>query len=373
VIRQPFVDLAAQYAEVREELTPEVADVLVTGIFIGGERVRRFESEFARFCGTAHCVGVASGTDALRIALLAVGVGAGDEVLTAPNSFIATAEAISQCGARPVFVDVRADTLLLDVERLEAARTPRTRAVVPVHHVQEQRQMAEMEAISAWCARHGLALVEDAAQAHGARLGVRGPGSFGAAAAFSFYPAKNLGAAGDAGAIVTDRADVAHRARLLRDHGQAERYVHEIAGFNSRLDALQAAILSVKLRHLAHWTERRRALAALYRERFEKAPGLQLVAEPREPDAHVYHLLVVRLARRDELREALAAGGIETGIHYPVPIHLQGAYHHLGYGQGSFPVAEEAAREVLSLPLYPQLSDDALHRVADTVEAFCRR
>ncbi len=253
------------------------------------------------------------------------------------------------------------------MDRLEGARTPRTRAVVPVHLY---GQVAEMESIAAWCAREGLALVEDAAQAHGARLGGRPVGTFGDAGAFSFYPAKNLGAAGDAGAIVTDRADVARRACLLRDHGQSERYVHEIEGYNSRLDALQAAILSVKLRYLARWTERRRALAGLYRERLEKMASVRLLREPSDPDAHVYHLFVVRVAGRTALRSALDAQGIETGLHYPVAIHLQPAFRHLGYGEGSFPVAEAAAREVLSLPLYPQMTDAATHRVCDAVQAF---
>jgi dTDP-4-amino-4,6-dideoxygalactose transaminase len=365
-VRQPFVDLGAQHREIAADLAPELERLFASGAFIGGEAVRRFEAAFAAYCGRPHCVGVANGTDALRLALAALGVGPGHEVITAANSFVATAEAIGHCGARPVLVDVDPDTLLLDPRALDRARTARTRAVVPVHLY---GRLADVDAIGAWCARHGLALVEDAAQAHGARRRGRPAGSFGDAAGFSFYPAKNLGAAGDAGAVVTARQDVADRVRRLADHGQSERYHHEVEGVNSRLDAIQAAVLSAKLARLDGWNARRRALAAVYRARLAKLEGLALSGAPGDEAEHVHHLLVVRVRERDRVRAALAGRGIDTGLHYPVPIHRQPAYRHLGYGEGAFPVSEAAAREVLSLPIYPHMTDDAVHRVCDALEA----
>lgn len=365
--RQPFIDLRAQYEALRSELAPELEAAFASGVYIGGERVRRFENEFAAFCGRAHCVGVANGTDALRLALMAVGVGPGDEVITVPNSFVATVEAILDCHARPVFVDVRPNTLLMNVEQLERVRTPRTRAVLPVHL---HGRLGDMEAVVNWAAGVRVALVEDAAQAHGARWRGRMAGAFGDAGAFSFYPSKNLGAAGDAGAVVTDYAEVANCVRLLRDHGQSNRYVHDIRGFNSRLDALQAAVLSVKLRHLERWNERRRRLVKIYRKRLEALPTIELPSEPKDPENHVYHVFVVQTDERDALRSGLAEKGIETGLHYCSPIHLQPAYRDLGYGPGSFPVAEAAARRLLSLPLYPELSDEGVHQVCDAVEDF---
>jgi dTDP-4-amino-4,6-dideoxygalactose transaminase len=367
VTRQPFVDLAARFREVESDLLPEITRTFASGAFIGGEAVRRFESAFAAYCRRAHAVGVANGTDALRLALHAVGVRPGDEVITVPNSFVATAEAIGHCGARPVFVDVVRDDLLMDADALDLARTPRTRAVVPVHLY---GRLADVARIGAWCRRYGVALVEDAAQAHGARLAGRPAGSFGDAAAFSFYPAKNLGAAGDAGALVTDRVDVAERARIVRDHGQRERYCHEVEGVNSRLDAVQAVVLDVHLRHLDRWNAQRRARAARYRERLARVDGIELLSAPDDPDSHVYHLFVVRLRGRDAARASLDAERIDTGIHYPIPIHLQPAYRHLGYREGAFPIVEAAAREILSLPMYPQMTDAAVGRVCDALERF---
>ena len=364
--RQPFVDLTAQYRELRDELLPAIERIMAAGAFIGGEPVTRFESAFAALCGAPHAIGVANGTDALHLALRALGIGPGDEVITVPNTFVATVEAIAHAGARPVLVDVRPDTLLLDADALEAALTPRTRAVIPVHLY---GQLVDMEPIERWCARHAVALLEDAAQAHGARRRGRRAGAFGDAAAFSFYPAKNLGAAGEAGAVVTRRADLAERVARLRDHGQSERYHHALAGFNSRLDALQAAVLSVKLARLDGWNARRRALAAIYRDRLAKVDAIELLPAPAEAESHVYHLFVVRSTERGRLRAALAARGIETGLHYPVPVHLQPAWQDLGYAEGAFPVAEAAARSMLSLPLYPQMTDDAVHRVCDAIEA----
>jgi dTDP-4-amino-4,6-dideoxygalactose transaminase len=370
VTRQPLSDLAAQFRELRDELWPELEAVLASGRYVGGARVQQFESEFAAFCGQSHCVGVANGTDALRLALHAVGIGAGDEVITAANTFVATVEAILQAGARPVLVDVCPDTLLLDVRGLDAARTWRTRAVVPVHLY---GRLCDMEAIGGWCRTAGVALVEDASQAHGARTAGGTAGSFGEAAAFSFYPSKNLGAAGDAGAIVTARAEVADCARRLRDHGQSARSVHESVGYNSRLDAIQAAVLSVKLRHLARWNERRRTLAGIYEERLEKLPGITLPAAAREREAHVYHLFVVQVDEREALSRALTADGIETGRHYPRPVHLQPAYRDLGGGDGTFPVAEASSQRILSLPLYPEMSEHAVHHVCDRIVACVER
>jgi dTDP-4-amino-4,6-dideoxygalactose transaminase len=365
VNRQPFVDLAAQYEEVRGALLPEVERLLATGAFIGGEAVAQFEAAFAAFCGVRHAVGVGNGTDALHLALRALGVGPGDEVITTANTFVATVGAITQSGARPVLVDVRPDTLLMDVGALEAARSPATRVVIPVHLY---GRLVEMEPIADWCARHGVMLLEDAAQAHGAGRSGRRAGAFGEAAGFSFYPAKNLGAAGDAGAVVTDRAEVAERLRRLRDHGQAERYHHAVVGVNSRLDALQAAVLRVKLGRLAAWNARRQALAAVYHERLAKVPAVEPLPAPAEPESHVYHLFVVRSAERDRLRAALTARGIETGLHYPIPVHLQPGWRHLGHHAGDFPVSEEAAHRVLSLPIYPHMSVEAVHRVCDAIE-----
>lgn len=364
--RQPFVDLAAQYEEVRGALLPQVERLLATGAFIGGEPVTRFETAFAAYCGVPHAVGVANGTDALHLALRALGVGPGDEVVTVANTFVATVGAIAQCGARPVLVDARHDTLLMDASALDAVATPATRAVIPVHLY---GRLAEMAPIAGWCARRGVALLEDAAQAHGAIRDGRRAGAFGDAAGFSFYPAKNLGAAGDAGAVVTPRAEVAERLRRLRDHGQTERYHHAIVGVNSRLDALQAAVLAVKLERLDAWNARRQALAALYHERLAKVAGVEPIAAPPDAASHVYHLFVVRSPERDRLRAALEARGIDTGLHYPIPVHLQPGWRHLGYREGDFPVAEVAARTVLSLPIYPHMADDAVHRVCDAIEA----
>jgi len=366
VSRQPFVDLAAQYRELRDEILPEVERILAAGTFIGGEPLTRFESAFAALCGVPHAVGVANGTDALHLALRALEVEPGDEVITVPNTFVATVEAIVQAGARAVLVEVRPDTLVMDTAALDAARTPRTRAVIPVHLY---GRMAEVDLIERWCAERGIALLEDAAQAHGARLRGRRAGAFGDAGAFSFYPAKNLGAAGEAGAVVTRRPAVAARVAQLRDHGQGERYHHDLVGYNSRLDALQAAVLSVKLKRLDGWNARRRALAAVYDERLAKVDGVDPLPVPAHPESHVYHLYVVRVAERDRLRAALTARGIDTGLHYPVPVHLQPAFRDLGYGEGAFPVSEAAARSVLSLPIYPEMTEDAVHRVCDAIEA----
>lgn len=362
----PLVDLKAQYAAIRSEIRTAVDDVLDGARFIQGPAVAEFERKFAAFCGAGFAVGVGSGTDALTLALRALGVGAGDEVVTAANTFAATAEAVVAVGARPVFVDVDARHFNMTAEGLDAAVTPRTRAAVPVHLYGQPAPMAEIMDVAR---RRSIKVVEDAAQAHGSECGGRRVGSWGDAAAFSFYPAKNLGAFGDAGAVVTGDEEIAGAVRMLRDHGRTGKYRHERVGVNSRLDALQAAVLDVKLGHLEEWNRARRAVAAAYDAALDAAPGLTLPVET--PGArHVYHLYVVRTRRRDELRRYAAENGVGVGIHYPVPLHLQPAFRHLGYGPGRFPVAERLADSILSIPLYPEMQDAQVAQVVRTLTAF---
>jgi len=349
----PFSTLAPTTAEIREEVEAGWARVLDTGGFVGGPLVAAFEQEFAAYCGRAHAVGVANGTDALHLALRALGVGAGDEVVVPANTFIATAEAVVLAGARPRFVDVDPDDLLVTADAVAAAVTPATAAVMPVHlygHV------ADLAGIGAVAQRHGLAVVEDVAQAHGATRDGKTAGSGGTAAGFSFYPGKNLGAFGDGGAVVTDDPALAERISSLANHGRAEsdRYLHPHLGTNSRLDALQAVVLSAKLRRLDAWTERRRAVVAAYRERLAGSPAR--LVEPAPGVESAWHLLVVRVPERDRVREELAGLGVQTGIHYPVPCPSQPAF--AAYADGDHPVADRAAGEILSLPLHPHLSDD---------------
>jgi dTDP-4-amino-4,6-dideoxygalactose transaminase len=358
----PFTDLSAMTREVRVAVEQAWSGLLDSGRFVGGETVERFEHDWAAYCGTAYGIGVANGTDALHLALVALGIGAGDEVVVPANTFIATAESVLLAGAVPRFADVDPDTLLLNASGAGAALTDRTRAVVAVHLY---GQMPDMDALKALCDKHGVALVEDAAQAQGATWHGRRAGSFGAAGCFSFYPGKNLGAFGDAGAVVTSDPVVAERIRCLRDHGRAagSHYRHALAGTNSRLDAVQAAVLSAKLPYLDGWTRSRRGAAERYREAFEYGP-IQLVTEA--PGAMgVYHLAVARVPRREWLRRRLSALGVETGVHYPVPCHLQEPYRR--YATGPLPVAEAAARDVLSLPMFPHLTDDQVRRVGKAV------
>jgi len=362
----PLTDLRVQYATIRTEIDAAVAGVLGGGVFVGGDEIHLFEREFAAYCGVRGAVGVGSGTDALTLALRALGVGAGDDVITVAHTFAATAEAIVAAGACPVFVDVRDDTLLIDGEQVERAVTPRTKAVIPVHlygHV------CDMDAIGEVARRRGLIVIEDAAQAHGARWKGRRVGGLGRVGCFSFFPAKNLGACGDAGAVVSDDEAVLARVRMLADHGRTEKNRHEAVGVNSRLDALQASILRVKLRHLDRWNEARRSAAVRYRELLTDI-GLVLPqgAAGSEP---VWHLFVIRTPGRDDLRRRLHASGIETGIHYPVPLHLQPAFSHLGGGEGSLPVSEAAARSILSLPLFPEITDEQLRLVRDAIVDHC--
>ncbi|MBY6436603.1 DegT/DnrJ/EryC1/StrS family aminotransferase [Rhodococcus kroppenstedtii] len=363
----PFVDLPAQQAEIHDEIVPVLEDLLRSAAFVGGPAVARFERDYAAFVGVDHCVGVGNGTDAVELALRGVGVGPGDEVILPANTFVATAEAVSRIGADPVLVDVDPASLLLDPDAAARAVTDRTAAIVPVHLY---GQTAPMDEILAVADAHGLAVVEDAAQSQGATRNGRAAGSFGRAAATSFYPGKNLGAAGDAGAVLTSDPEVAQRIRVLAAHGSARRYEHEVIGLNSRLDALQAVVLSAKLARLEKWNRSRQDAAERYAELLGDVDGLELPSS-RPGNDDVWHLHVVRTDRRDELAAALADAGIGTGIHYPTPIHLTQAYRGLGLGPGSFPVAERAAGRILSLPMYPHLTADRQERVAEVVRRVC--
>ncbi len=369
VHRVPFQDLPLQIRQLRSELDSALDGVLRHGQFILGPEVVAFEQAWAAFCGAKHTVGVGSGTDALQLILRALGIGAGDEVITVANSFIATAEAVSYTGATPVLVDCSLENYLIDPAAVAAAITPRTRAIMPVHLY---GQPADMAALATLAQKHGLALIEDAAQAHGATLADGRPcGTLGRAAAFSFYPGKNLGAFGDGGAVTTDDEALVRQLRLLRNWGSIVKYHHEVQGYNSRLDTMQAAILGVKLRHLATWNERRRVAAGWYREALADCAGLALPAEAPWTGRHVYHLFVVRLLERDRdtVAKGLADAGVQTVVHYPVPIHLQKAYAGLGHGAGAFPNAERAARTVLSLPMFPEMTPDHVGLVADALRA----
>ena len=361
----PFGDSRREVEEIRPEIEAAIRGVLDSGWFILGENVKRFEEAFAAYCGVDHAVGVGSGTEALHLALVACGVGHGDEVITVPNTAVPTASAISFAGARPVFVDVEPDTLLMNPDLLEQAITPRTKAIVPVHLF---GQMADVGRIVEIAHAHGIPVVEDACQAHGAEWHGKRPGQVGDVAAYSFYPSKNLGAYGDGGAVVTNDPELAQRVWLLRNYGQKKRYYHSIVGFNSRLDELQAAILLTKLSHLDAWNERRRNLARRY---LSGLAGAKLSPPVEAPGRkHVFHLFVVRHPDREALQTHLQDRGVKTLIHYPVPVHLQEAYRFLGYTEGAFPVAEQAAKEILSLPMFPQLCDDEVDYVVEQIRDF---
>lgn len=347
----PLVDLKAQYLSIKREIDEAISRVIMSSGFILGAEVSRFEEDFATFCRTRHAVGASSGTAALHLALLGCGVGPGDEVITTPFTFVATAESISMAGARPVFVDIEPESYNIDPTGIKRAITRRTKAIIPVHLC---GRPAEMGAILGIAAEHGLKVIEDAAQAHGAEYKEQRVGGIGHVACFSFYPSKNLGAYGDAGAVVTSDDHIAATVRLLHDHGRREKYGHLVEGYSYRLDALQAAILRVKLRHLEAWNEARRKHAESYRELLGNS-GLGLPVEARDSRS-VYHVFVVRSKNRDGLRQQLSQRGIDTGVHYPLPLHLQPAYRRLGYRRGDFPVCEQAASEVLSLPMYPELT-----------------
>ncbi|HEY9473594.1 MAG TPA: DegT/DnrJ/EryC1/StrS family aminotransferase [Mycobacteriales bacterium] len=364
----PFVDLVAQHAEVAAEVANGLAELFASTAFVGGPAVAAFEAEFARYVGVSHCVGVGNGTDAIELALRAVGVGPGDECVLPANTFVATAEAVARAGARPVLVDCREDTYLMDTDAVAAALTERTRAILPVHLY---GQTVPVERLLPLAERVGAVVVEDAAQAQGAsRHGVHA-GALGQVAATSFYPGKNLGAYGDAGAVLTGDGSLAERLRLLRSHGEPRRYDHSVLGFNSRLDSMQAVVLSAKLRRLERWNAARRAAAARYHELLAGVDG---VVRPvtEEGNEHVWHLYVVRVPDRDLVLKALREAGIGAGIHYPTPVHLTGAFESLGYGPGSFPVAERVAGQLLSLPIHPHLTVDQQELVVAVVAGALR-
>ncbi len=383
-----FLDLVTQHQEIREELVAAFDRVLATAGFVGGPSVEKFEAEFAHFCDTKHCVGVSSGTDALRFALIAAGVKPGDAVVTVPHTFIATTEAISQAGAVPEFVDIDERTYNMDPEKLRefletqclmdndsgnlvtCRERRRVTAIVPVHLY---GQVADMDPILDLAERFGLVVVEDACQAHGAEYfsktdgSWKKAGSMGQAAAFSFYPGKNLGACGEAGAVVTNNAGIARMCVMLRDHGQAQKYYHDVEGYNGRLDAMQAEFLRVKLPYLAEWNAKRLSLAKRYAELLAEAGGAVIVPYDAPYSRSVYHLYVIRTQDRETLRTRLAADGIGTGIHYPVPLHLQKAYQHRGFAEGDYPVTERVAAEILSLPMFPSLSLGQQDKVVEKV------
>jgi dTDP-4-amino-4,6-dideoxygalactose transaminase len=360
----PFVDLQAQYRAIKPEVDAAVLDVLGRAAFILGPAVAAFEQEFAAFCHTREAIGVNSGTSALHLALLAAGVGPGDEVITVPYTFVATVAAIEYAGATPVLVDVEPDYWTMDPARFEAAITPRTKAVIPVHLY---GQPADMDPILEIAARHGIVVIEDAAQAHGAEYKGRRCGSMGHLGCFSFYPGKNLGAYGEGGAVVTNDAGMARHIRLLRAWGEEVRYEHKYKAFNYRMDGVQGAVLGVKLRHLESWTEARRRHAAEYARQLAGSPAVVPVERPG--CRHVYHVYVVRLPERDRHRAILTEAGVQTGVHYPIPVHLQPAYRDLGYAEGAFPVSERVAGEVLSLPMFPELTAEQIATIAGLLKA----
>jgi dTDP-4-amino-4,6-dideoxygalactose transaminase len=358
----PFVDLKAQYHSIKSEIDAAVMRVLADAVFVLGHEAEGFEQAFAEYVGARYCVGVNSGTAAIQLALIAYGVGAGDQVIVPVNGFFATAEAVSNTGATPVFVDADSISYQIDVARIEAAITPRTRAIIPVHLY---GQAADLDPIFELAKRRGLIVIEDAAQAHGAEYKGSRVGALGEAGCFSFYPAKNLGAYGEAGAVATDDELIARQVRLLRDHGSDSKYHHEVVGHNCRLEAIQAAVLNVKLPYLETWNDLRRAHAEHYHELLKDT---ELVLPKEMPYArHVYHLYVVQSAARDELQKKLSAAGIQTGIHYPIPVHLQPAYASLGHKRGDFPEAERQSDRVLSLPMFAELTEEQITSVADGI------
>lgn len=361
----PFVDLQIQYRSLRDEVLAAVDHVFSRSAFILGDDVTQFENEFAAFCGAREAIGVATGCDALLWALKACGVGPGDEVITAANSYIATALAITASGARPVLVDCLADSYEIDPAATRAAISDRTKAILPVHLY---GQAADMDPLMALASERGLLVIEDAAQAHGATYKGRPCGTLGRAGCFSFYPGKNLGAYGDGGAVTTDDPLVAQQVRMLRNYGQSKKYYHDVAGWNSRLDTVQAAILRIKLRHLVEWNEARRRHAAAYGERLAGLP-LDL---PREMDGnrHIYHLYVIQVDDRERFMAYMSRHGVSCGIHYPVPIHLQAAYRDLGYRTGSMPVTERIAPRLVSLPMFPEMTAEQVEFTCDCIRAY---
>ena len=368
-MKVPFIDLKLQVREIEREVLPMVREAMEEAAFIGGPQVTGFEVEFGAFCNSKYCVGVNSGTDALRFALIAAGVGPGDEVITVPHTFIATTEAISQAGAKPVFVDIDRKTYNMDASKIAGAITPGTRAIVPVHIY---GQPADMDPILEIAHKNNLIVIEDACQAHGALYKGKRAGSMGLTGCFSFYPGKNLGAYGEAGAVVTQSEEMADKIRMIRDHGQAQKYYHDMEGYNGRLDAIQAGVLRIKLRRLEAWNQARRRNAGHYNELLSRIRGVTI---PVEPDGcrHVYHLYVILVDDRDALQKYLGEKGVDTGLHYPVHLHLQKAYADQGQKEGDFPVTETVAGRVLSLPMFPELAKEQIDHVADCIRQFMKK
>ena len=370
----PFLNLKPQHQMLKDQIMDIVGEAIDNTAFVGGKNVNGFEEDFARFCGTSHAIAVNSGTDALRFALLAAGLQPGDEVITTPNTFIATTEAISQAGGKIVFVDIDERTDNIDVEKLatevekRVKSSNRLKGILPVHLY---GQMADMDPILEIAQKYGLFVIEDACQAHGALYQKNGEshkaGSMGLAGAFSFYPGKNLGSCGGGGAIVTNNADLAQKAKMYRDHGQSQKYYHDFEGFNGRMHAIQAGILKLKLKYLPEWIENRRQNAALYGQLLKDIEGVIFPQEP-EWSKGVYHLYVIKVKNRDDVQKKLAEKGISTGLHYPIPLHLQNAYKHLGYKKGDFPVTEKHAEQLLSLPMFPELTKEEIEYVVSTLK-----
>ncbi len=363
----PFLDLKAQYRAIKTEVDSAVIEVLESGAYVLGPAVQRFEATFARTYELEHAIGCSSGTAALHLALLAAGIGRGDEVITTPMTFIATATAIDLVGAKPVFVDIEPDTALIDPNRIEAAITPRTKAIMPVHLY---GQCADMDRIQQIADKHGLIVIEDAAQAHGAKIGGSFAGGIGRLACFSFYPGKNLGAYGEGGLVATADAALAHKVRMLRDWGQDRKYHHAIKGLNYRMDGVQGAVLDVKMRYVEAWTEARRTVARLYQKALAGIPGVILPVE-KPGRRHVWHVYGIRVdaTRRDRIAKALNEAGIATNLHYPIPVHLQPAFAELGHGPGAFPLSERHGAEELSLPMFPEMTAAQVDEVAAALRA----
>ncbi len=354
--------------EIEQEVMPMVAEAMANAAFIGGPPVTGFEEEFARFCESKYCVGVNSGTDALRFSLMACGVGPGDEVITVPNTFIATTEAISQVNAKPVFVDINPDTYNIDASRIEEKINEKTKAVLPVHLY---GQPADMDSIFEIANKHNLIVIEDACQAHGALYKNKKAGSQGMTGCFSFYPGKNLGACGEGGAVVTQDEQITKRIRMIRDHGQAQKYYHDMEGYNGRLDAIQAGVLRIKLKRLEGWNQSRRENAAYYNKLLSDVNGVTAHMEANFANS-VYHIYVILVYDRDDLQRYLGEKGIGTGLHYPLPLHVQKAYARLGYKEGAFPVTETVAKKLLSLPMFPELTKEQIEYVVEAIKEFLR-
>jgi dTDP-4-amino-4,6-dideoxygalactose transaminase len=362
-MKVPFLDLKAQYETIKEEINAAIQEVVDSCAFAGGPFVEKFEKEYAEFCGVDHVIGVGSGTEALWLSLLALGIGRGDEVITVPNTFIATVEAIIFAGATPVFVDIDENSYTMDPDLIEGAITSKTKAIIPIHLF---GQMADMDPIMDIAKKHGLFIIEDACQAHGAEYKGKKAGTIGDTGCFSFYPGKNLGAYGEAGAVVTNNSDLYEKISMLRNHGQGNKYYHDVIGWNARMDGIQGAVLSVKLKHLVEWNEARRRNAWLYDELLSEITGIII---PQEADyrKHIYHIYAVRVANRNALIEFLKGENIHCGIHYPVPVHSQNAYGSLRLRKGIYPVSEKCAEEFISLPMFAELASEQIKHVVSEI------